>query len=123
MSRSSSLQLSLDFVKVVPVMTTSISLTEAIQNAFTRGPNSHLPVAFLDLQKAFDSVWHDGLLYKLRANMLIFLPRLILWIQSFLSNRQIRVVQSGHTSRLAFHHCWCTTRQCIGSSPLPYLHQ
>ena len=39
----------------------------------------------LDLQSAYDRVWHDGLLYKLRA-MNIPIP-LIGWIRSFLSGR------------------------------------
>src|ERR1700731_4948999 len=73
-------------------------LTEAIQNAYTRGSTSHLPVAFLDLQKAFDTVWHNGLIYKLTKDA--HLPKqLIYWIQSFLSNRQLRTVQSNYVSQ------------------------
>jgi hypothetical protein len=75
-------------------------LSEAIQHTYTRGPTSHLPVAFLDLQKAFDSVWHDGLIYKLFVQARLPLP-LIYWIQSFLTGRQLRVVQSQHQSD------WC----------------
>ena len=42
-------------------------------------------VVLLDIEKAFDSVWHDGLIYKL--NMFGFPIYLQKLIQSFLSER------------------------------------
>jgi hypothetical protein len=72
-------------------------LTEAIHDSYLRGSSSHLPVAFLDLQKAFDSVWHDGLLFKL-AEQAHLPEHLLCWIQSFLTDRQLRVVQSNLSS-------------------------
>ena len=44
---------------------------------------------FLDLEKAFDMVWRDGLLLKL-VNIGVK-GRMIKWIKSFLSNREARV--------------------------------
>jgi hypothetical protein len=48
------------------------------------------PVIFLDLQKAFDRVWHDLLLHRLsKAGINGLAYR---WISAFLSNRKIRVI-------------------------------
>ena len=45
-----------------------MAITHSIFSAF--GANLSLEVrgVFLDLSKAFDRVWHDGLLYKLKSN-------------------------------------------------------
>ena len=52
---------------------------------------------FLDMEKAFDRVWHAGLKLKLR---LLGLPDIILrWISSFLSDRKLRVNINGKNSR------------------------
>lgn len=49
----------------------------------------HTGLVSLDIQKAFDTVWHNGLLYKLQK---IELPRyLINIIRSYLKNRTFRV--------------------------------
>ena len=45
--------------------------------------------AFLDVERAFDRVWHEGLLYKLIA--LEFPHNLILSMQSFLKNRTFKI--------------------------------
>jgi hypothetical protein len=58
-------------------------LSHAISSAFAE--HRGLPIAFLDLKNAFDTVWHDALLLKLHRagvdNHLLF------WIRSFLSHR------------------------------------
>ena len=52
---------------------------------------------FLDLSKAFDRVWHEGLLFKLQENGI--LGELNTLIKYFLSGRKQRVVLNGqHTS-------------------------
>ncbi|GBN43966.1 RNA-directed DNA polymerase from mobile element jockey [Araneus ventricosus] len=51
---------------------------------------------FLDIQKAFDRVWHDGLIYKLIQ--LNFPKYLINILKSFLENRTLKVVIHGETS-------------------------
>ena len=56
----------------------------------------HIRMVFLDASKAFDKVWHRGLLFKL-APMGIVDP-LLSWFESYLSGRQQRVVLQGHTS-------------------------
>ena len=52
---------------------------------------------FLDIEKAFDRVWHNGLRYELlHMNSPVLLLR---WISSFLRDRRVKVSILGHTSR------------------------
>jgi hypothetical protein len=51
---------------------------------------------FLDIEKAFDTTWHPGLLYKL--SKLEFSAQIIKLISSFLSNRKFRVSVEGEMS-------------------------
>ena len=53
-------------------------------------------IAFCDITKAFDRVYHPGLLFKLR-NAGIDGP-LLSWLADYLDNRQQRVVVKGGTS-------------------------
>ena len=53
-------------------------------------------VVFLDISKAFDRVWHHGLLYKLERSGIS--QSLLQWFKNYLSNRQQRVVINGKTS-------------------------
>ena len=50
-----------------------------------------LPVAFLDIRKAFDRVWHPGLLYKLHRDFGIS-GRMSFWLRAFLSGRRLRSI-------------------------------
>ena len=51
---------------------------------------------FLDISKAFDRVWHDGLLFKLEKNGVS--GNLFQLIKSFLSDRFQRVLPNGQRS-------------------------
>ena len=51
---------------------------------------------FLDLSKALDRIWHDGLLYKLKSNGID--GNLFKLIKFFLNNRYQRVVLNGQSS-------------------------
>ncbi|MCG8048301.1 MAG: reverse transcriptase family protein [Candidatus Thiodiazotropha endolucinida] len=53
-------------------------------------------VVFLDITKAFDRVWHKGLLHKLVA--IGISDNLLNWFASYLSSRKQRVVINGKTS-------------------------
>jgi hypothetical protein len=55
--------------------------------------NMSTPAAFLDIEKAFDTTWQPGLLYKL--SKLQFSTSLIKLIGSFLSQRKFRVSVQG----------------------------
>jgi hypothetical protein len=50
-------------------------------------------VVFLDISKAFDRVWHEGLLNKLKGCGIR--GRLLQWLRSYLSERQQRVTING----------------------------
>jgi hypothetical protein len=52
----------------------------------------YLSIAFLDISKAFDSVWHEGLVAKL-ARMGVS-GALLRWIHAFISDRNIRVAHN-----------------------------
>jgi hypothetical protein len=53
-------------------------------------------MVFLDVSKAFDRVWHSGLLNKLRCMGVE--GRLFDWLCNYLTDRQIRVVVNGQKS-------------------------
>lgn len=72
-----------------------------LQGAVDRGLNDGKLTAFvsLDLRAAFDTVWHDGLVYKM--DQLGFPLPLIKVIRSFLSNRTFSVRIDKHLSASA----------------------
>ena len=72
------------------------SVTHEIYKSFDANPSLEVRGVFLDISKAFDRVWHDGLLYKLK--LLGICGRYYNLIQSFLDNRHQRVVLNGQSS-------------------------
>ena len=68
-----------------------ISVTHDIYKAFDANPSLEVRGVFLDLSKAFDKVWHDGLLYKLRRMGIIY-GKYFGLIDSFLSEIFQRVL-------------------------------
>ena len=72
-------------------------LFDRVKLAFAR--TEYVTAVFLDVVAAFDSVWHEGQLYKLhRAGVT---GRAWRWIRSFLTDRSLCVV-SGSTKSRAF---------------------
>ena len=73
-----------------------LSITHTIFKAFDCNPPLDVRSVHLDISKAFDRVWHDGLIYKLKqcgvSGQLLFL------IQNFLKNRKQRTVLNGQSS-------------------------
>jgi hypothetical protein len=55
-----------------------------------------MAAVFLDIERAFDTTWHSGLIYKL--SKLEFLASFIKLIGSFLSQRKFRVSVDGEMS-------------------------
>ena len=74
-----------------------LSITHEILSAFDDG--HEVKGAFLDISKAFDSVWHEGLLFKLQQNGI--LGELITLTKDFLSCRKQRIVLNGQHSSWA----------------------
>ena len=54
---------------------------------------------FLDISKAFDKVWHDGLIFKLKQNGVS--GKLLMFFESYLCNRKQRVMINGSYSDYA----------------------
>ena len=75
-----------------------LSITHKIYSAFEEFPSRETRAVFLDISKAFDKVWHDGLLFKLKNYGIS--GSLFTVIKDFLSNCQQRVVLNGKNS------CW-----------------
>ena len=72
------------------------AITHEIFKAFDSNPTLEVRGVFLDISKAFDKVWHEGLVYKLKSNGIEGQALKIL--QSFLSDRFQRVVLNGQSS-------------------------
>ena len=66
-------------------------LSDRIAGAFNRSGATR--AVALDISKAFDRVWHAGLLHKLKSYGIS--GQIFGLISSFLSNRQLRVVLDG----------------------------
>ena len=68
-----------------------LSINHEILNAFDKV--LEVRGIFLDILKAFDKVWHDGLIFKLRQNGIT--RDIINILRDFLHNRKQRVVWNG----------------------------
>ena len=73
-----------------------ISITHNIYCAFDVNPSLEVRGVFLDLSKALDKVWHEGLLYKLKSNGIN--GNALQLIKSFLHNRCQKVVLNSQSS-------------------------
>ena len=81
---------------------TSVNQLTFLYNTFCKAIDSGKEVraVFCDISKAFDRVWHAGLIYKLRAAGVT--GAVLAWFKSFLSNRRQRVVLPGANSDWVF---------------------
>ena len=62
-------------------------LSQSVMESFNRG--EHVVAAFLDVEKALDNVWHNGLRYKI---FMLDLPtKMTRWLSDFLVGRAIQV--------------------------------
>ena len=73
-----------------------LSITHTIFKAFDCNPPLDVRSVYLDISKAFDRVWHDGLIYKLKQCGVS--GQLLSLIQSFLKDRKQRTVLNGQSS-------------------------
>ena len=73
-----------------------LAITHRIYSGFEEMPSKESRTVFLDLSKAFDRVWHEGLLYKLECSGIS--GNLLYLISNFLSNREQRALLNGNSS-------------------------
>lgn len=73
-----------------------VDIFHHICQSFDNKQNSCM--VFCDISKAFDRVWHKGLLFKLRQNGID--GNLLKWLTNYLSNRNQRVVLQSAVSSL-----------------------
>ena len=62
--------------------------------------NKEIRIVFCDISKAFDRVWHKGLLFKLRS--IGFSEHIVAWFEDYLHSRQQRVCIKGVSSTWKF---------------------
>ena len=74
-----------------------LSIVHEIYQSFD--DNYEVRGVFLDISKAFDKVWHEGLIFKLKQNGIS--GKLLILITDFLKNRKQRVVLNGQVSSWA----------------------
>ena len=74
-------------------------LINEIHEAFEDPKSLEVRAVFLDISKAFDKVWHEGLIFKLKQNGVS--GKLLSFFQSYLSNRKQRVTLNGFHSEFA----------------------
>ena len=67
-----------------------------IHQAFENPKSLEVRAVFLDISKAFDKVWHDGFIFKLKQNGVS--GSLLMFFQNYLNNRKQRVVLNGSYS-------------------------
>ena len=73
-----------------------ISITHSIYTAFEEFPSRKTGAVYRDISKAFDKVWHEGLLFKLKSNGITC--SLIALIKAFITDWCQRVVLNGKCS-------------------------
>ena len=71
-------------------------LADEILQAFENPKSLEVRAVFLDISKAFDKVWHDGLIFKLKQNGIS--ACLLQLFENYLPNRNQRVVLNGSLS-------------------------
>ena len=91
------------------------SITHEIYQSFDE--DFDVRSVFLDISKAFDKVWHGGIIFKRKQNSIS--SNLLNLFFNFLRNRKQRVVLNGQTSSRADVNAGVP--QCSILGPLPFL--
>ena len=82
-----------------------LSIIHDIQTAFDENPTVDVRGVFLYISKAFEKVWHDGIIFKLKSYGAE--GELLSLLKNYLENREQRVVLNGQTSE------WRKTRSGV----------
>ena len=88
-------QLQFGFREGVSCLDASFVISESINHLIERGGKAF--ACFLDVRKAFDTVWINGLLYKLKYELGID-PKMWLIIKELFSSLKGQVIFNGHIS-------------------------
>ena len=75
-----------------------LSIVHKLYSGLDNNENAYL--VFLDISKAFDRVWHEGLLFKLKQFGISGI--LIKWLESYLALRKQRVILDGCCSDVSY---------------------
>ena len=73
-----------------------LSITHNIFQSFDANPFLEVRGVYLDVNKVFDKVWHEGILFKLRS--IGIKGKSLELLENFLYNRYQRVVLNGQSS-------------------------
>ena len=73
-----------------------LSITHEIYQSFDCSPTRDIKGVFLNISKAFDKVWHEGLLFRLQSFGIE--GNLLRLLKNYLTTHQQRVVLNGQTS-------------------------
>ena len=73
-----------------------LSIIHGIQSAFDDNPTFDMRGIFLDISKAFDKVWHDEVLFRLKTYSVE--GYLLLLLKTYPKNRKQKVILDGQTS-------------------------
>ena len=84
------------FIKGDSTINQLLSIIEMIQKSFDCDVPKEVRGIFLDISKAFDKVWHPGLIHKLKQNGIS--DNMLQLLDNFLSDRFQRVTINGKTS-------------------------
>ena len=92
-------------------------LVDEIHQAFEDTKSLEIRAVFLDISKAFDKVWHDGLIFKLKQNGIS--GSLLKFFENYLHNRKQHMVLNGSFSDYSVIHSGVP--QCSVLGPLLFL--
>ena len=94
-------------------------LSERIYNSMDAGGETR--AIALDISKAFDKVWHAGLLHKLKSYGVV--GPILGILESFMIERSLKVVLDGQSSPLFLHQCWSSSGISSGTNLIPGVYQ
>ena len=88
-------------------------LVDEIHQAFDDPKSLEVCAVFLDISKAFDKVWHDGLIFKLKQNGIS--GRLLQHFENYILNQKQRVVLNGSHSEYSVIESGVPQSSVLGS--------